>query len=109
MNADGLLTKDSAYEIDELREYAKERNPSIVVVTETHLTDEAHGGTVAIDGYTAHRVDRDQAKAGAEYGGGLVVYLSDGIYAAAETAVTEADMELFSAHLPNVNLHLVAI
>eukprot|EP00665_Eupelagonemidae_sp_cell47_P013186 gene13186-biopygen1835 len=95
-NADGLVTQckpkadgpgapqQAADRLQELRSYAAENRPAIMVITEPKLAYEEHkvvisvaDGEISIPGYNTFRVDRDLRKAGKASGGGLVVYCKE--------------------------------
>eukprot|EP00666_Eupelagonemidae_sp_cell4sb_P005272 gene5272-18846_t len=124
-NADGLLSQrkpkvgglseqGSALDrLQELRNYAEENRPSIMVITEPKLTYAQQGviisvadGEIAIPGYQIFRVDRDLAKAGKVSGGGLVIYCKEELELVDEVRCQAADMEMFAANIPSLKFRL---
>ena len=93
----------------EVRENGTEHNPAAMVITETKLSDSVTSGQLAVPRYELHRVDRDQAKAGTKSGGGVMLYLRGDLQVTQECTVKEADMEMFAANVPELQLRIVAI
>lgn len=60
--------------IDEIKDFVNKRNPSVLLLTETHLTTNIDDFEVSIDGYDILRVDSTS-----RHTGGVCVYIKQGL------------------------------
>eukprot|EP00662_Eupelagonemidae_sp_cell21_P045773 gene45773-biopygen44465 len=98
-NARGLMVKKGHKQL-QLALIAAERRPRVIAITESHLDDSFEDGEIDIPGYKIIRQDRDLRKSAKKKGGGVIVYVQDGIEVDCVYKVAEEDLELVAFDMP---------
>lgn len=94
MNSQGLTTN-----IDDIRHVVFKLNPSVVCVTETHVTTDVYRHEIEIKGYTLE-VCESQSR----HTGGVVIYVKDGLkYQVNIKSIIECNMWLIGIRINTTN------
>ena len=74
LNVNRLINK-----LDSIKELVSDYSFDILALTETWLTSDIEDGEISIPGYSTVRSDRDKTKSSKSCGGGILVYIRDGL------------------------------
>ena len=99
LNVQGLLNKDTKWKVDMLKEYIFENNIVVMNLTKTWLKKEDQDEK--IPNYTTFRSDR---KGGKTKGGGVAIYLRDGLEAKVILEDYVESCEIVAVHIEKINI-----
>lgn len=94
------------------------RQSSLLCFSETWLSDKTPESYVKMDGFTLHRMDRDQARTGKKQGGGVCLYVNDRwchpCHVTVKERVCDPNIELLTVscrpyYLPRELSHVIAL
>ena len=96
-NVDGVVSK-----LLELRDYVRDKEPQIICLTESKLTQMILNDTIAIEGYNTWRKDRNSKK-----GGGVIILIKNELQVRETEINSQPQVELLALEIKTTEGNLI--